>query len=498
MLVRPASIRRIFVNSVGVSEVQRRVFCHGVSVTEQNDFIEVFTAFLRDVVETHRPGVQGQGELALALTEHLGQDCRELTAVTERLSRAQLVDADIALDLVDPTARLLGFRRHPHRDLGLLGLVRDEHGPVNLGPVEYVSSAVGPARERQVVSSGVRLMTLDGVPLAVLQRDANPEWGQESPTLEVMAVERETAGKFLSRLRTVMRENSVLRGQVLSFTGGEYGSSLGGVTFHERPNIAASEVVLLGDALTRIERHVLLLGEFRDDLLGAGQHLKRGILLYGPPGTGKTHTVRHLLSRSPGTTAILLSGNTLGLVKEAAQIARAMEPAIVVLEDCDLVAEDRDMIDSPDSMLFELLEALDGLDGDADVTFLMTTNRPDLLERALAQRPGRIDLAVEIPLPDREARRSLFALYARDIGFSGDALDIAADRADGVTASFAKELIRRAVLSAAIAKRAPNDSDLLEALDELMSDQDAFTRSLLASGPHRFDESRHDDEPWPD
>jgi hypothetical protein len=71
-----------------------------------------------------------------------------------------------------------------------------------------------------------------------------------------------------------------------------------------------------------------------------------------------------------------------------------------------------------------------------------------------------------------------------------------------VTASFAKELIRRAVLSAAIAERSPSDQDLLDALDELLSDQDAFTRSLLASGPRRFEASGGDDaydggeEPW--
>ncbi|MGI9085423.1 MAG: AAA family ATPase [Aeromicrobium sp.] len=96
-----------------------------------------------------------------------------------------------------------------------------------------------------------------------------------------------------------------------------------------------------------------------------------------------------------------------------AQLARAMESATVVIEDCDLIAEDRDMIDSPHSMLFELLEAFDGLDGDANVTFLLTTNRPDLLERALAQRPGRIDLAVEIPLPEAGEGRALFTLDAR-------------------------------------------------------------------------------------
>ena len=57
-----------------------------------------------------------------------------------------------------------------------------------------------------------------------------------------------------------------------------------------------------------------------------------------------------------------------------------------------------------------MLDALHGLDGDADVAFVLTTNRVDVLEQALADRPGRIDLAVEIPLPDAAARHRLFTL----------------------------------------------------------------------------------------
>ena len=42
---------------------------------------------------------------------------------------------------------------------------------------------------------------------------------------------------------------------------------------------------------------------------------------------------------------------------------------------------------------------MDGLNSGADVTFLLTTNRADLLEPALAARPGRVDLAAEPPHP---------------------------------------------------------------------------------------------------
>jgi hypothetical protein len=58
-------------------------------------------------------------------------------------------------------------------------------------------------------------------------------------------------------------------------------------------------------------------------------------------------------------------------------------------------------------LLFQVLNEMDGLGDDADIAFLLTTNRADLLEPALVQRPGRVDLAVEIPVPDAEGRARL-------------------------------------------------------------------------------------------
>jgi len=133
-------------------------------------------------------------------------------------------------------------------------------------------------------------------------------------------------------------------------------------------------------------------------------------------------------------------------------------------------------------LLFTLLDAMDGLDQDADVVFLLTTNRAEALERALAQRPGRVDLAVEIPLPDGPARQRLIALYAADVGFSDAAVAAAATASAGTTASYAKELVRRAVLRAAIEEREPVDDDLVAASQELQSDGAVLTRALLGSG----------------
>ncbi len=218
-------------------------------------------------------------------------------------------------------------------------------------------------------------------------------------------------------------------------------------------------------------------------LVAHGQHLKRGVLLYGPPGTGKTHTVRYLLSRTTRHTTVLVSGDTLRLVGLAAQVARALQPAIVVLEDCDLIAEDRGMYPGAKPLLFEVLDAMDGLDADADVTFLLTTNRIEAMERALAQRPGRVDLAVEIPLPDDDCRVRLLGLYAPPGVFSAEAIARAAGRSAGATASFSKELVRRAILAAAVEGVAPADRHLDAATELLLSDQETLSRRLLGSGP---------------
>jgi ATP-dependent 26S proteasome regulatory subunit len=152
-----------------------------------------------------------------------------------------------------------------------------------------------------------------------------------------------------------------------------------------------------------------------------------------------------------------------------------------VLEDVDLIAEDRSFGPMAKPLLFEVLDALDGIDADADVAFLLTTNRVEHLERALSQRPGRVDLAAEIPLPDEAGRQALVRLYAGSL-FSDAAVEDAARRSDGTTASFAKELVRRAVLLAATGGDDPQDEHLSGALEVLQSDNEALTRSLLGVG----------------
>ena len=182
---------------------------------------------------------------------------------------------------------------------------------------------------------------------------------------------------------------------------------------------------------------------------------------------------------------IVLSGAALGMIGQASSIARALQPSIIVVEDVDLIAEQRGMHPGQHPLLFELLNEMDGLAPDVDVAFILTTNRPDLLEPALADRPGRIDQAVEIPLPDAKARRRLIELYCANLRLEGTDIGPAVERTEGVTASFIKELLRRAALIRAEADGADGDTttlaseDLAAALDQLLDERNRLTRVLL-------------------
>ncbi|WP_434995293.1 AAA family ATPase [Arthrobacter sp. Ld5] len=447
-------------------------------------FIRDFGTMVRLAQEAQPHHARGR-ELVETLAAHLDADPGSLPVVVEEVPAHRFVDADIILSALTRQGRCVGIgggdQRH-HMSLGDMIQQSELYPNFPLSQPDYANLPVGPDEQRQAIALGLRLFHREGVPVALLQRRAEPRYGRQVASLEVLCADSDAVTGLLAEFRRRMQRESVMKGQVLSLTTEDFGPSAAGITFHRRPTLAAADVILPDGLLERVSEHALGIASHRESLVAAGQHLKRGILLYGPAGTGKTHTVRYLLSASEGTTAIILSGGTLAHIAEAARTARALQPSIVVLEDCDLIAEDRSFGHGPQPLLFEVLDAMDGLDDDADVTFVLTTNRVDMLERALAQRPGRVDLAVEVPLPAEHERAELLRLYARHLPFGAEAIGSAAGSTAGTTASFTRELVRRTVLAAALQGEPVADVHLLAAVDGLMADDASLTRSLLGSG----------------
>jgi ATPase family associated with various cellular activities (AAA) len=451
------------------------------------EVMSAFSQYLEEAVEVAR-GQQDSGaaKVAEVVGAHLGSDASQVPIVRFDVPKHQFVNLDIAVEALIAQhggGELIGIgggdQRH-HQTLGDL-LQRRGNWGMPVGPVDRARVETGPSSSREAVTSGIHLFRYLDTPVALFQRKGNPHY-DSGTGVEVLA-SGDVVEALLSELRQLMLDLNVFRGQVLAFSSGDemYSHSAGGIGFLERVEVDGDDVVLPDGALDRIERHVVGAGKHRDVLRAAGQHLKRGLLLYGPPGTGKTHTVRYLVGRVPGVTTIVLAGNALGAVSAATEMARALQPAFVVMEDIDLIAEHRGH-HGPQPLLFTLLDAMDGLTSEADVAFLLTTNRPDLLEVALTQRPGRVDLAVEIPKPDLAARRALLTVYAGSLGLSDAAFDTAAERSAGATASFFKELIRRSVLNAAEDQVEFGDAVMLETLDVMLSEGETLTRALLGSG----------------
>jgi hypothetical protein len=459
------------------------------------EFATAFRSFLEWVHDEGRGGRDRQVVPDL-VADFLGPERVAHSVVTRDLPPFEHVNLQTALD---------AWSARPGRRCQVHGIsVPPHHSPPELqqliaGEALPVLRLTAPALSDLPNGPGSTLGCLKFALLLVSEaEDGHYILMVAGPSEHHMGLTVEVAGLPVDRAQQVLAELDELRGQLNVYRGHLLDVALnpmGGVSlgFAAPSGLARDDVVLPDAVLARVERHALGVAAHRDALLAAGQHLKRGLLLYGPPGTGKTHTVRYLLGQMSGYTRLVLTGRSLVAVGGVTELARALQPSVVVLEDVDLVAEDRSMGPSSSPVLFDLLDAMDGAAADADLLFLLTTNRADLLEPALAARPGRVDVAVEIDLPDAPARERLLSLYGRGVPLALTADDIAAavERTDGTTASFLKELIRRSMLEALQDGTGPGDHRALpavtgvhlsRALDDLLDSAQSVTRTLLGVG----------------
>ncbi|GGS50336.1 ATPase [Planobispora rosea] len=499
-----------------------------MDLSDAKDLSQALSALMRDAhlaLEEDRK----TPELVARVTGHLSCDLKHVVSVTETFATWEHANlqrgTDAYLARHSPEAEWFGIagQGREHDDyVNILAVAARGYEQYEIGAVDYATASIGPDATMEVISLGLVLTRSPGGSPVVIGLRGPQEHGMPQSQITVLAAERRDAVATRDEAGRLMREHDVYRGQVLSFMWSEHrGNDL--VTFLPRPEMAADQVVLPAGVLDTVERHVVGIGELAVRLREHGQHLKRGLLLHGAPGTGKTHTVRYLMGRMTGSTVIVMTGSAIRFVSEAAGLARRLQPAVVVLEDVDLVAMDRSFTPEGNPLLFALLDAMDGVGADSDVTFVLTTNRAGVLERALADRPGRVDLAVEIPKPDTAGRAALLRLYARDLRLAAD-LDPIVAATEGATASFFKELLRRAVLAALREDGAGNraggeggartgdrdgqgggdgdgageapagaglvltDAHLETALEEMLSQREALTRALLGSGEHDPDE----------
>lgn len=331
-------------------------------------------------------------------------------------------------------------------------LIPSNHNSAVSIPPQYEDIDVGDDQPIRCLKVGLWLLKRDEHKYMVLLAPVG-HYGQVTGMQFQIAATNSPEGTRITREFFKNLEESVLkaesyRGKILSLEQSEhsYSGESSGIKVHKLRTVERDQVILPRKTLDLLDRNVIQFIRQRPHLAQYRLATKKGLLFYGPPGTGKTHTIHYLAKALEGHTTLLITAEQVGLLAEYVTLARLLQPSIVVIEDVDLIARDRSELNTCEEVLLnKLLNEMDGLKEEADILFILTTNRPEALERALASRPGRVDQAIEFPLPDKEGRKKLIRLYARSVEVADQVTQAIVQRTAGVSAAFIKELMRRSV-----------------------------------------------------
>ena len=253
-----------------------------------------------------------------------------------------------------------------------------------------------------------------------------------------------------------------LRVTMADFQGAlhEVGPSAIREVFVESPNVHWDDVGGLGRLKQRLVEAIEWPLRYPEEFARAKVRPPSGVLLDGPPGCGKTLIAKALATESEANFLsvkgpALLSkyvGESERAVRETFRKARQAAPCIVFFDEIDSLVPTRAGagLDErvSERVVSQFLAELDGVEELNGVLVLGATNRRDLIDPALL-RPGRFDLLVEVPLPDRAARAEIFAVHLRGKPVEeGVDLDDLAARSDAFSGADIQSVCNRAAWDA--------------------------------------------------
>jgi transitional endoplasmic reticulum ATPase len=187
----------------------------------------------------------------------------------------------------------------------------------------------------------------------------------------------------------------------------------------------------------------------------------KGILLYGPPGTGKTMIAKAVAATSEANFISIKGpeliskwvGESEKGVREVFRKARQAAPCVIFFDELDAVAPRRGGGSEGDAhvterVISQMLTELDGLEDLKGVVVIGATNRPDIIDEALL-RPGRFDRLLEVPPPDKDARKHIFQIHTKKKPLESDVnLDNLVEMTEGMTGADIAALVNVAAMSA--------------------------------------------------
>jgi SpoVK/Ycf46/Vps4 family AAA+-type ATPase len=218
------------------------------------------------------------------------------------------------------------------------------------------------------------------------------------------------------------------------------------VHLNEVQAVDMQELKGVDDVIQSLEANLIL--PLENDQLATELNLrpKRGVLLVGPPGTGKT-TIGRALAHRLRSKFFLIDGTFISGtgtfymgVQQVFEAAKQNAPSIIFIDDSDAIFESGEEL----GLYRYLLTMLDGLESESvgRVCVIMTAMDIGNLPPALV-RSGRIELWLELRLPDANARAAILSsqLGPLPLGLADADLARLVEATEGFTGADLKRLI---------------------------------------------------------
>ena len=213
-----------------------------------------------------------------------------------------------------------------------------------------------------------------------------------------------------------------------------------------------------------------------------GARIPKGVLLVGPPGTGKTLLAKAVAGEAKvpfyyisGSDFVeLFVGIGASRVRDMFKQAKMNAPCLIFIDEIDAVGRQRGAglgggHDEREQTLNQLLTEMDGFGANEGIIIIAATNRPDVLDPALL-RPGRFDRQITVSLPDKNARKEILAVHAKNKTLDNSVtLDNLAKRTPGFSGADLENLLNEAaLLTVRRNKKAITMSEIDEATDRVL------------------------------
>ena len=227
--------------------------------------------------------------------------------------------------------------------------------------------------------------------------------------------------ELIKDLKMAILQSPLIRGQIIEMQGGDNFTVV---------DIGDQPFPVIDPTLKHeLETNVINLFNKEEEFKKYGLPLKRSVILAGPPGCGKTMIERWLAAQVRGkVTTIWVTAKSIRNAEDVQavfEIARKLSPAMVVMEDLDLISGTRNGLfgNNGTGSLGEMLNQLDGLTNNESLVLIGSTNSVSSLDAALSDRPGRFDRIYQVGCPNGDLAKTIGQNYLRARGVSEEIIE---------------------------------------------------------------------------